>query len=93
MDKNGNLYFVLLNPLAIVCWDSSTSYKTDNIKMLYRNDETMQFAGGVKIVTNMVGDEELWLVTNRLQVRNKFFWMFFWGVWMLCDVKLVVCSL
>ena len=70
MDKNGNLYFVLLNPLAIVCWDSSTSYKTDNIKILYRNDETMQFAGGMKVVTNLVGDEELWLVTNRLQVRN-----------------------
>ena len=81
MDKNGNLFFVLLNPLAIVCWDSSTSYKTDNIKILYRNDETMQFAGGLKIVTNMVGDEELWLVTNRLQVRNKFiFNAIFWGV-------------
>lgn len=81
MDKNGNLFFVLLNPLAIACWDSSTSYKTDNIKILYRNDETMQFAGGLKIVTNMVGDEELWLVTNRLQVRNKFiFNVIFWGV-------------
>ncbi|CAG9807015.1 unnamed protein product [Chironomus riparius] len=67
MDKNGNLYFVLLNPLAIVCWDSSTSYKTDNIKILHRNDETMQFASGVKVVTNLVGEEELWLVTNRLQ--------------------------
>jgi hypothetical protein len=75
MDKNGNVFFVLLNPLAIVCWDSSTSYKTDNIKILYRNDETMQFASGVKVITNMVGDEELWLVTNRLQVRNNYFWL------------------
>ncbi|XP_070509323.1 dopaminechrome tautomerase-like isoform X2 [Chironomus tepperi] len=67
MDKNGNLFFVLLNPLAIVCWDSSTSYKTDNIKILYRNDETLQFASGMKVVTNLSGEEELWLVTNRLQ--------------------------
>lgn len=68
MDKNGNLYFVLLNPLAIFCWDSSTSYKSQNIKMVYKNDETLQFASGMKVVTNLVGEEELWLVTNRLQV-------------------------
>ncbi|KAG5671105.1 hypothetical protein PVAND_001319 [Polypedilum vanderplanki] len=67
MDKNGNLFFVLLNPLALVCWDSETVYKTENIKVVYQNDQTMQFASGIKIVTNMAGEEEIWIVTNRLQ--------------------------
>lgn len=67
MDRNGNLYFVLLKPLALVCWDSSTSYKPENFRTLYSDDTTLQFASGLKVVTNLNGEEELWMVTNRLQ--------------------------
>jgi Major royal jelly protein len=67
MDRNGNLFFVLWEPLAIVCWDSSTPYNRDNIMIVYRNDQTLQFASGMKIVEDARGQEELWLVTNRLQ--------------------------
>lgn len=69
MDSNGNLFFVLVNPMALVCWDSSTPYTIDNIKVIYRDDETLQFASGVKIVRNAIGIEELWIMTNRFQVR------------------------
>jgi Major royal jelly protein len=71
MDRNGNLLFVLWDPLAIVCWDSSTPYNRDNIKILYRNDEILQFASGMKIVENGKGQEELWIFTNRLQVSYQ----------------------
>lgn len=72
MDKNGNLFFVMLNPLSLVCWNSQTPYNVDNIKIVYRNDAALQFASGAKIVKNLSGDEELWIVTNRLQVWNYF---------------------
>lgn len=68
MDSNGNLYFVLVNPLALVCWDSSTPYSIENIKMIYQNDATLQFASGLKIAKNLNGLEELWVITNRFQV-------------------------
>lgn len=67
MDKNGNLFFVLINPLALVCWDSDTAYKTENIRVLHKDNQTLQFASGLKVVTNVAGEEELWIVTNRLQ--------------------------
>lgn len=76
MDSNGNLFFVLLDPLALACWDSSTPYNTDNIKIIYRNDATLQFSSGMKVVRNPNGVEELWFVTNRLQVKFKFFLSF-----------------
>lgn len=69
MDSNGNMFFVLLDPLALVCWDSSAPYSTENFKVIYQNNETLQFASGVKVVKNALGMEELWVMTNRFQVR------------------------
>lgn len=68
MDSNGNLFFVLVNPLALACWDSSTPYSTDNIKIVLQNDATLQFASGLKVIRNLDGVEELWVATNRFQV-------------------------
>jgi Major royal jelly protein len=48
--------------------------------VLYINEETLQFAGGLKIIENNYGREELWVLTNRLQVRkfllNKLIYIF-----------------
>lgn len=68
MDSNGNLFFVLLKPLALVCWDSSTPYSRANIKIVYQNDATLQFASGLKVVWNYNNIEEVWIMTNRFQV-------------------------
>lgn len=68
MDRNGNLFFVLMNPMALACWDTSTPYTTHNVKILVRNDVTLQFASGLKIIQNLKGVEELWVVTIRFQV-------------------------
>ena len=68
MDKNGNLWFVLMEPIALACWDSSTDYSPNNIKLILRNEETLQFASGMKVVDTKSGDEELWITTIRFQV-------------------------
>ena len=68
MDSNGNLFFVLVSSMALACWDSSTPYTQNNIQVIYRNDETLQFASGMKIVKNILGQDELWILTNRFQV-------------------------
>ena len=68
MDSNGNLFFVLMNPIALACWDSSTPYSTKNIKIVLENRATLQFASGLKIAKNLQGSEEIWIMTNRFQV-------------------------
>lgn len=68
MDKNGNLFFGLMNPIAIACWDSSKPYTRSNIHIVAQNDETLQFASGLKVVLNKKGKEELWVMTCRFQV-------------------------
>lgn len=72
MDRNGNLFFVTFDPLALACWDSSTPYKTGNIKIVVQNNSTLQFASGLKIVENMKGNEELWVMTVRFQVSFSY---------------------
>lgn len=72
MDSNGNLFFVLMNPIAIACWDTTTPYSIENIKIVLQNDSTLQFASGVKVIKNLLGQEELWIVTNRFQVNIRF---------------------
>lgn len=67
MDSNGNLYFGLMNPIAVVCWDSDLPYKTDNMRIVVRNDQTLQFVSGMKVVRDTLGQEELWAVSCRLQ--------------------------
>jgi len=67
MDSNGNLFFVLMNPLALVCWDTSTPYSPQNIRVVIQNDLTLQFASGLKIVKNLSGVEEIFIMTNRFQ--------------------------
>lgn len=68
MDSNGNMFFVLMDPIALVCWDSSKPYSSENIKIVQENGATLQFASGLKIVKNLFGVEELWVMTNRFQV-------------------------
>ncbi|XP_055635772.1 protein yellow-like isoform X2 [Toxorhynchites rutilus septentrionalis] len=67
MDSNGNLFFGLLNQMAIACWDSTTNYNPQNIKIVSQNFETLQFPSGVKVIRNRKGVEELWVLTCRFQ--------------------------
>lgn len=65
------MFFVTMSPIALACWDSSKPYSLENIKLVRQNDETLQFASGLKIVKNLYGVEELWVFTNRFQVSDR----------------------
>ena len=67
MDSNGNMYFGLMDPIAVVCWDSALPYKTENMRIVVKNDETLQFVSGMKVIKDSLGQEELWTVSCRLQ--------------------------
>jgi hypothetical protein len=58
-----------MSPSAISCWHSGSPYKRDNLKMIARHRETLQFASGVKVIRNPQSIEELWVVTNKFQYR------------------------
>uniref|UniRef100_A0A6B2EEC6 Putative major royal jelly protein n=1 Tax=Phlebotomus kandelakii TaxID=1109342 RepID=A0A6B2EEC6_9DIPT len=67
VDQHGNLFFGLMNPIAIACWDTNTEYDKRNIKIVAQNDDTLQFTSGLKVVKNGRGEEELWVLTCRFQ--------------------------
>lgn len=69
MDSYGNLYFGIMEPISIACWDSTTSYTPSNFRVVEVNRETLQFASGIKVVKNFFGEESLWVNTNRFQVN------------------------
>ncbi|XP_026470892.1 major royal jelly protein 1-like [Ctenocephalides felis] len=67
IDNHGNLFFGLVNPQAIACWDTSTPYEPQNLITVAENPETLQFASGVKVINNLIGGQELWVMTNSIQ--------------------------
>lgn len=69
MDRNGNIFFGVSTKL--VCWSPNNSnYSPSTIRGLIDNRDTLQFISGIKVIRNVQGVEELWIVSNRLQ---KFF--------------------
>lgn len=68
MDENGNLFFGINNPIGVACWDSSTNYNRDNIRVVLQNDETLQFVSSLKILKDDSGDECMFTVSCRFQV-------------------------
>lgn len=71
MDRNGNLFFGLISPISVGCWDSSQSeYDAKHIRVVVQNNDTLQFSSGMKVVMNNQKKEELWVLTCRFQVTN-----------------------
>lgn len=71
MDSRGNLFFGVMDPPAMACWDSSKPYTKANIRTLPSDPNLFQFAGGVKVVQNKrMKREELWVLSNRFQVKS-----------------------
>jgi len=67
MDSNGNLFFGLVNPIAVACWDSNAPYARENMRIVAQNDQTLQFSSGLKVVRNKKGKEELWVLSCSFQ--------------------------
>lgn len=68
MDANGNLFFGLHSKNAIACWNIQKPLIGSNVKIIVKNDETLQFTAGMKVKRNFDGIEEIWVLTNRFQV-------------------------
>lgn len=69
MDKNGNLFFGLENPIAIACWDAEKPFTGENLKIVVEDNQTLQFVSGLKIIPNKKGKQELWATSCRFQVK------------------------
>ncbi|CAG5031525.1 unnamed protein product [Parnassius apollo] len=67
MDRNGILYFGLMDPPSIWCWNSATEFSPRNFHPVAIDQETLQFASGLKIVNNLKGEQELWVLTSSFQ--------------------------
>nr|XP_021189334.2 protein yellow isoform X1 [Helicoverpa armigera] len=67
MDRNGILYFGVMNPPSIMCWNSATEFSPLNFHTVAADKETLQFASGVKVVMNAKGEQELWVLTSSFQ--------------------------
>lgn len=67
MDRSGNSYCCLMEPLSIFSWNINTPYQRKNFNNVVTSTEKLQFASGMKVIRNRQGLEELWVCTNRLQ--------------------------
>ncbi|EDW01043.1 major royal jelly protein 1 [Drosophila grimshawi] len=67
MDSRNNLYCVTFNPIKLFAWNTNTPYTARNFVSLPANSDELQFVGGMKVVRNSRGQEELWMLSNRFQ--------------------------
>lgn len=56
VDANGVLFFGLLSENALACWNTRLPYTHQNIYTVAKDDKTMQFASGLKVIGRWVAD-------------------------------------
>lgn len=61
------MYFGLMDPPSIWCWNIETEFSRRNFHQVAIDRETLQFASGVKVVNNLKGEQELWILTSSFQ--------------------------
>lgn len=67
VDRDGIMYFGLMDPPSIWCWNTETEFSRRNFHQIAIDRETLQFASGVKVVNNLKGEQELWVLTSSFQ--------------------------
>ncbi|KRT82651.1 hypothetical protein AMK59_4554 [Oryctes borbonicus] len=70
IDRDGISFFGDLSDLTINCWNTATNFGPENIDVVEYNPDTLQFPSGIKfqVIDNpRSGDQELWILTSRLQ--------------------------
>lgn len=50
VDANGVLFFSLLSENALACWNTRLPYQPHNLHIVAKDDKTMQFASGLKVI-------------------------------------------
>lgn len=56
-----------MEPPSIWCWNTATDFSPRNFHKVASDKETLQFASGVKIVNNLKGEQELWVLASSFQ--------------------------
>ncbi|XP_066592037.1 uncharacterized protein [Prorops nasuta] len=69
ISSEGTLFLGLTTETAIACWNIYRPPTKSHLQLAVQDREKLQFASGVKVLpAGQAGwDEELWVVTNRLQ--------------------------
>lgn len=67
MTSNGYLLCGFLKPIALVGWNIRLPYTKSNRIILAENSKTLQFVSGIKVRKNQHNQDEVWLLSNRLQ--------------------------
>lgn len=62
VDANGVLFFGLLSENALACWNTRLPYVAPNVHIVAKDDKTMQFASGLKVIGRHV-----WMLSSRFQ--------------------------
>ncbi|XP_034247848.1 protein yellow-like [Thrips palmi] len=62
VDANGVLFFGLLSENALACWNTRLPYVSPNLHIVAKDDKTMQFASGLKVIGRHV-----WMLSSRFQ--------------------------
>lgn len=70
MDKNGNLYFGLADPIGIGAWNIRTEYKRENIRIVLQDDDLYQYPADLQVIENCDGEEELFILSDKMQKFN-----------------------
>ncbi|XP_012284400.1 major royal jelly protein 1 [Orussus abietinus] len=60
------LFFGLTESTSIGCWNKNMEPIGSHTGVIARNNETLQFASGVKVINTCMA-EKLWVLTNRFQ--------------------------
>lgn len=69
IDSRDNMFFGLMNDIAVASWNINTPYQRSNFKLVAQNPVTLQFISGLKIKRSRINTEELWVMSNRFQVN------------------------
>ncbi|CAD7090713.1 unnamed protein product [Hermetia illucens] len=67
IDSRDNMFFGLMNDIAVASWNINTPYQRSNFKLVAQNPTTLQFISGLKIKRSRINTEELWVMSNRFQ--------------------------
>ncbi|XP_043289269.1 uncharacterized protein [Venturia canescens] len=65
--RDGILFYSSSTDMALVCWNRKRPFNYDNNVLFALNQETLQFASGIKVFNDEQDTEYLYVMTNRYQ--------------------------
>lgn len=66
IDRNGVMYYNLVQRNAVGCWDTQKQYRIENLMVVGQDDETLIFPNDLKV--DRESEQGLWVISNRLPI-------------------------